>query len=509
MARLKREQVVRSADPTPTPAPARADGGRHPVLDLQRMVGNGATAAAVAGADPHAQRAVEAVRRPDTRARGIAELAERGDAETLIRHAGSSWSSVKALYLGNPQLMTKIVAFRKNRVDAMIEQLQREHPGMKTRAAGSNALSSDYDITFMGESGAVAVQKFNERFRTYWGKEAGTLFDTNVYAEDVLPDKETVVGGKDDITKLGSTSESANVDARLDEGLQDVSSLVKVRKNMTREAWNRFTALVVDRLRDSRDLSAEAAARFAQANTIYERTYIEQILTKLEADPASKAALQKLRADGKSNIAAVEAMMGDDTGIAASNRVYEEKLLYAAELEQRRKEAKNEREWKSLTVDLRKAKADAMLFANEPYFSAGTLYHVVGNTQANFGAALSSAALFQSLEENYGDTLKELHHLHGKKWEDVAIKSSKYVWRMLDAAAYLQKDGMTFEHDIEKLRAAAKVAFDVRQGKGGSTTEAAAVKVLEGVGIGSEEKLTEVLEKIVADATVSFRRSSP
>ena len=44
-----------------------------------------------------------------------------------------------------------------------------------------------------------------------------------------------------------------------------------------------------------------------------------------------------------------------------------------------------------------------MLFANEPYFSAGTLYHVVGNTQAKFGAALSSAALFQSMQENYGD----------------------------------------------------------------------------------------------------------
>ena len=75
---------------------------------------------------------------------------------------------------------------------------------MKTRAAGSTALSSDYDITFMGKQGAFAVQEFNKQFRAYWGKEAGTVFDTNVYAEDVLPGKDVVVSGKDDISLLGT-----------------------------------------------------------------------------------------------------------------------------------------------------------------------------------------------------------------------------------------------------------------------------------------------------------------
>src|SRR4051794_7870826 len=380
---------------------------------------------------------------------------------------------------------------------------------MKTRAAGSPALSSDYDIPFRGERGAAAVQEFNRRFRAHWGKEAGTVFDTNVYAEDVLPGKETVLSGKDDITQLGATGASANVDARLDEGLQDVSSLVKVRKNMDRTDWDAFTGRILQRLSGDRGLAHEAASRFADANTIYERTYVQEIIAQLESDPQGKARLTQLRSQGKSNIAVVEAVMADDQGVAASNRVYEQKLLYAAELEARRGSATaGSRQWKSLTEDLRRAKADAMLFANEPYFSAGTLYHVVGNTQAKYGAVLSSAALFQSLQENYGDTLKELHHLHGKPWAAVAIKSSKYVWRMLDAAVALKEKGITIGGDLGKLRAAFKGALDVRQGASGAPTTDAALASLASAGIPDTGTLETKLAEIAADANVAFRTES-
>ena len=454
-----RRSVARSARRR-SPPPAL-----HPMLELQRVAGNEAGKAAAAGENMAYGKYAWAGGvlaggggRAAALAWGYGGPGPGGlrsqPIEGVIRNAGANWNAVKARYLEDERVMRNIVAYRKWFVDSLIDELRtdKRFADMKTRAAGSTALSSDYDITFMGEKGAEAVQEFNSRFRAHWGKEAGTVFDTNVYAEDVLPGKEVVLSGEDDITKLGATGGTANVDARLDEGLQDVASLVKVRKNMTRTAWEAFTGRILQRLARDADLVLEAASRFAQANTTFERTYVQEIIAQLEQDPNGRARVNRLRAQGKSNIAVVEDVMGDDQGIAASNRVYEEKLLYAAELEERRKGAPSgSREWKSLTEDLRKAKADAMLFANEPYFSAGTLYHVVGNTQAKFGAVLSSAALFQSLQENYGDTLKELHHLHDKPWAVVAIKSSKYVWRMLDAAVGLQGEG---RHDRRRSRRA-------------------------------------------------------
>lgn len=427
---------------------------------------------------------------------------------SYLHAAGDNWNTVKQKHLDDEQVMRSIVAYRKRFVDGLISQLKDDprFRDMKTRAAGSTALSSDYDITFMGPKGAEAVQEFNSRFRAHWGKEAGTVFDTNVYAEDVLPSKEVVKSGQDDISLLGLAATSKNVDARLDEGLQDVSSLVKVRKNMDRKSWDAFTSRILSRLSSDRELTSEANSRFSDANTIYVRTYVEQIITQLQAEPAGLARVKGLRAKGKSNVEIVEAVMGDDQGIAASNRVYEEKLLYAASLEEERNKWRPEsRQWKTLTVDLRKAKADAMLFANEPYFSAGTLYHVVGNIQAKFGADLSPAALFQSLQENYGDTLKELHHLHGKPWPTVAVKSSKYVWRMLDAAAALKDKGIAIGVDVVKLRDAAKVALAVRQGESGTPEDATAA--LSKAGVNDLDGLEAVLATVAADANVAFREA--
>jgi hypothetical protein len=53
-------------------------------------------------------------------------------------------------------------------------------------AAGSNDLTSDYDVTFAAEAGnekleSLAVREFNKFFRQKWTLESGIIFDTNVY----------------------------------------------------------------------------------------------------------------------------------------------------------------------------------------------------------------------------------------------------------------------------------------------------------------------------------------
>jgi len=106
-----------------------------------------------------------------------------------------------------------------------------------------------------------------------------------------------------------------------------------------------------------------------------------------------------------------------------------------------------------------------MLFANEPYFSAGTLFHVVGNIQQKWALPLGVPPLFQSMNENYGDFKKEIHHLQGKPFSTVAVKSSKYAFRVLDAAVALKAQGVADPHDPTALRTAMAKVLDVRQGK--------------------------------------------
>jgi hypothetical protein len=124
----------------------------------------------------------------------------------LIETAGS-WDNVRSYYLDFPKLMKQLIKYREIEVERIIKAVfesnqqfkdvtavrgedgvQKEIQQNPTEViiAGSNDLSSDYDVTFAAghlkeDLETLAVIEFNKLFRAQWGLESGLVFDTNVY----------------------------------------------------------------------------------------------------------------------------------------------------------------------------------------------------------------------------------------------------------------------------------------------------------------------------------------
>jgi len=389
----------------------------------------------------------------------------------LIEEAGSAWKQVKAKHLGkggSPETMKQIVDYRKLYVDGLLEQMKAKY-GVGARAVGSTALSSDYDVTFLGpmSSAAAAVVDFNGKFRDDWHAESGIVFDTNVYAEDFLGAK-PANGVRDDDPTM--TTQSGTVE---DAALQDANALVKVRKNMSKTAWTIFVSRVVLSLPDSQQ--ATARKQFDQADATFRTTYVASMLRRLPPDKVAT-----MRRQGKSDAEIVEDLETGAEGVEAANREYETQLIEVGRLEKLRDNLASDvngpptqHRWTELTLQIRQAKSKAMLFANEPYFSAGTLYHVVGNMQGAWGIKLGIPEYFQSANENFGDFKKEIaHHGHGGEVHDpfadfvaFAVASSKYAFRFLDAADKMRSAGVPIEAPVSELRAMEGRLLAIRQGE--------------------------------------------
>lgn len=433
------------------------------------------------------------------------------------------WEAVKGKWLKDKAVMAKLCAFRQKFVDDLVKYVQRTAEANGTGrfealALGSTALTSDYDITFSGSAAVFAVRTFNEKFRKEWGgKEAGTVFDTNVYAQNFLQDKKPGSADEEVIPVGGG---SANV--KTDQAYQDVMSLVKIRKNMSQSRWDGFVSRIVGKITDG-TRKAEVQKRYDKANAIFKSTYVGELIGQMMSTTEGLQAVTALKKEGKSELDIVEKLAGAAPGLAASNRLYEEKLAAIEDLVKDRdalllkqKQDKSpdvQKRIDAASVAIRAAHSDALLFANEPYFAAGTIRHVVGNMQAKYGLEVSDSEYLHSLNENFGDIVKEAHHQGGKSFPVMAIKTSKYAFRFLDACKQLgdKNKKVTIPSSVPSAHKAMKVVLDIRQGdgdwarKGDDEKAKAASDLLKGVGMTDHASFIKVLEDINVSINVSAR----
>jgi hypothetical protein len=142
---------------------------------------------------------------PDRREKARKDtLALRHDEIELVVKSAGDWNKVKDTYVRVPNLMKQILAYRVREVLNIYNQacnsneqlskldlfvggnaIVRNSP-IEMVAAGSNDLTSDYDVTFAAGAGnekleSLAVREFNKFFRQKWALESGIVFDTNVY----------------------------------------------------------------------------------------------------------------------------------------------------------------------------------------------------------------------------------------------------------------------------------------------------------------------------------------
>jgi hypothetical protein len=147
-------------------------------------------------------------------------------------------------------MMKKIWEFRQWHHDVILQRTKAEVGADKLRewkAAGSTTLTSDIDVNLKGEGTEEAVGAFNRQFKADgWSKEAGVVYDVNVYAMDFMYGKGLDKGGYREVQKEGARLgkveggiEDAD-QAALDQANQEGWAMTKMRIYKTGTEWTSY-----------------------------------------------------------------------------------------------------------------------------------------------------------------------------------------------------------------------------------------------------------------------------
>ncbi|MCA1826305.1 MAG: hypothetical protein ABR567_13360 [Myxococcales bacterium] len=386
-----------------------------------------------------------------------------------------TWMDVRATYISKldaeaPRRMLKLQGYRARIVDGLLDKLineQAKETGfqhLKFTSTGSTNLTSDYDVqlydngALKGFAGGV-IKKFNETFRSRYGLESGTALDTNVYDPGFLP--------REDSTENEEVRASEKRIAGANAVVQDQGALAKICKFMRSDQWKYFQLAMLDQIFDVK--KKQSARRQLDAATKMIDRYHAEIAKKF-TDKGHK----------------------EDDELRAKNEVYAEKLaaVNAARVQQgkinqeivelkRKKGTDAELASKRAALDemttiVHATFVEASVWAHEAYHTEGPLMDVVYNQQEAFKkvfeypsptwdfkadqprwrwgdreargkAELSKMEMLESLNEQFGDALKDIEHYSHQGPENpdpfakTAVQTSKYVKRLFAIADMLKQ----------------------------------------------------------------------
>lgn len=293
---------------------------------------------------------------------------------------GRGWEGLKANYAGTT-IMEMLAQYRKNLVDQRLKDAieATSQKGLVTFGdTGSSTPTSDYDVQLYdkgilrGNPGLV-IKKFYADFRTEFGMESGTLFDTNIYDPSYRMPRPEVPELKIIAEVESEVSQTAPY-----KHIQDAGAFAKIRKFMPEDEWRRY--------RNNIQISLEGCS------------YKE--LTEKALDKADllfeEYKKQMKQQQGELPIAT------QDPELRAKNELY---VFHLEAVQQRRSEQlKCLKEYSAATTDLEKNEAwnklisatqelknsmvIATLWAHEAYHSEGPMTDVVGIEQKAFEKAI-------------------------------------------------------------------------------------------------------------------------
>jgi hypothetical protein len=439
----------------------------------------------------------------------IANLTDE-QCKALVDDCGKSWKRVQDRYAyqeGGAATMRRLLKYREDTTSALIayvkEQIKAQFgpkAAIESFFAGSTDLTSDIDMTIISqhpkrgpEIEVAAITRFNARFRELLGAEAGTYFDVNLYARDFIPQKvgrinkeklakkrarlkqvndlllrtptdpalleekaalETRIGvietQANRITTEGARGDSFMSTAERDRQLQaidDVMSLVKLRRYMSADAWGAHMRAA---MAEAPDLTTrnQIVIRYTQADDLWRetKTAIDTKILALNQDAYP-------RIEGVRDRVAFITRARGDAEMQATNRLYEETLNEVVRLGQQIAAIKREvlafegihrtqqAALDRLTKAYLAAKTKALVFANESYHTGGALKDVVLNRQSGFGVTLSVRDYLQSVHEQAGFIAEQVEGPDNARRAGQAFwKVGKYVDRLCSAIADIKKE---------------------------------------------------------------------
>ena len=360
----------------------------------------------------------------------ITDLTKPADSlDQLLNRFSGQWDDIRAAYQRgevSEAVMKDLVSKRRKIIDALADSVTADLYGEDTvakekmwMAVGSEKLTSDYDISFLGPKAELAVVLFNARFAAGWGtvgrvggSESANRFDTNVYTDPAF--RQFVGRGNRDVA------------------MQETAAYAAARKYMTDAQWANLRATV------------EAAApegRKAGLASILDRIEIGYRNANVTiVDKAVEIAQQHGR---------TRPVPQDFT--EAQNRIYEDNLRRIIQIREQFENAVNQGNTQlaqQLAQEIRDTQSRSLYFAQEAYLTEHAITHVVFNTQAveraitveslmakgppQLAQPIDTNGARQSFIEQMANIYKEINH-HGEP-DKTAGKIAKYFVRALDAA---------------------------------------------------------------------------
>jgi hypothetical protein len=327
---------------------------------------------------------------------------------------------------------------------------------------GADALTSDIDLPTGGLNTELAIGIVNREFRSYFGLQydPGTVFDINIYAKDWifkdLHEKERKKLKKLEGWELSVTPGS---EAKIKDGkplllrggrrteIQEIWSLVKIRRNMEDKEWQDYKECYVSKL-SKEEMVDEAVDRFRRVEYEYnlfdskvkfKKSQIKKEIGKINDDGLTTRASNDLYAEILLRVKALRIQHEE------AKKAFDE---VQAESDEEEKAAK-QNEVNRLGIALSYAIAESLTYANEVYASEGAVFHTVlaqgadsemkkyneNNPQEpveRVRYSLENSSYLQAINENVGDALHSL-----EAYKDVpqyaVYRAGKYVARLIDA----------------------------------------------------------------------------
>jgi Skp family chaperone for outer membrane proteins len=362
---------------------------------------------------------------------------------------------------------------------SIMQQVNDDNEAIKDQftwnyGAGTASPSSDIDSNLAGYGSEQAVALFNQKFREKWGKEAGVVFDVNVYARDYLPIpgggalalanlgyQQSKGSGPQRITPRSFTDtlfeyekkgKKETTQVKFEVSLirgslayadvmdsEELYSLVKTRMDMTPDDWRNYKRAHLAGI-SGQHAKKDLEQKYAQVEKIY--TQREQEITaqiaKLPADPDVRN--QRMKAE---------------------NLLYAKKLKKVGTLRAELKALESDKTARQIQIEtkyleLTQALHEASIFANEAYVTGAAVQHVVGDKQilsnkagdplgvgkpkekSNLKILLTADQYMHSFNEQIAFIFKELE-LYANNLNKALLKASKYIYRMGNAAKHISK----------------------------------------------------------------------
>jgi hypothetical protein len=321
------------------------------------------------------------------------------------------------------------------------------------------------------------VREFNQVFRNYFvslggpGYESGVVFDTNVYTSGFF--------GKQGSLYKPKTTEASEELARQ----QLAFSLVAILKGLPQEQWGAFEKEVIKEATDILQLNSDGVKiinnLFNEAKTYTTTTsqaideHREDVMTNssetLTIENEGKKSPSKETTSKHNKAIEIAAQMH------AANRLYERQIEKVSELIKKYKEAdkaydpeavevekqKKAEQIDKISIELYKEQSLALIYANEAYYSAGPILHVVGEMQMGLGKITTKIEYLQSLLVQTGYKLQHIQHYEhlfhdvsnerqkARKLDRVGLLFAKYGYRAIEAlnelSSSFEEAGVVFE----------------------------------------------------------------